>query len=65
LPPAAPRRSRAGVDIHVFAQAAFDQLAIFIDADLAGNVEDPVGFHRGNISRDRRGGFGKIDAEFG
>ena len=49
----------------IVAQPAFDQAAVLRDADLAGNVQQTIGFDRRHVSGDGSGGLRKGDAELG
>ena len=59
------RRRLARFKIEILAQPAFDQAAVFGEADLPADVQQAIGLDRGNITRHRGGSFGKGDAEFG
>src|SRR5262245_49496866 len=62
---AAARGRLARFQVHILAQPAFDQAAVLGKADLPADVQQAIGLDRGNIGRNRRGGLGKGDAEFG
>ena len=62
---AAQRGLNAALQIHILAEPPFDEAAIFGEADLARDVQQPPTFDRRNVGGDGRGGLGKGDAKFG